>query len=106
MLPIVDGVLVLAMVGVSVHGGLTLPPTARVPVHFGPRGYNRWLPKTAGLVLWPAVGVTVLALAIGIARSRPDGGSGPRIAFTVAFAAMLAGQMGALRVARTRSHRG
>lgn len=105
VLLIVDDLVVLAMVGVSVHGGLTLPPTARVPVHFGPLGYNRWLPRTAGLVLWPAVGVAVLAVAIGIARSRPDGGSGPPVPFTVAFVVMLVSQLGALRVARTRGHR-
>lgn len=101
MLFVIDDVVVVAMVAVSVYGALTLPPTARVPVHFGPLGFNRYLSKTAGLVLWPAVAVAVLALAIGIARSQPDGGSGPPVGFTVAFLVMLVTQVGALRVART-----
>lgn len=103
MLLVIDDVAVFAMIAVSVYGALTLPPTARVPVHFGPMGYNRWLSKTAGLVLWPAVAVAVLAMAIGIARSQPDGGSGPPAGFTVAFVVMLVTQIGALRVARTGS---
>jgi hypothetical protein len=43
----IDGVLLLAIISVSLYGAATLPPGAQAPVHFGPAGYNRWLPEKA-----------------------------------------------------------
>lgn len=58
----VGGLLVFAMIGVSVRGWLTLPSDDRVPVHHGLRGYGRYLSKTAGLVTWPPAGIVIYGL--------------------------------------------
>ena len=63
---IVGGLLVLAMIAVSVRGWLTLPSGARVPVRHGFRGYGNYLSKTAGLVTWPAAGIFIYGLYIGV----------------------------------------
>jgi hypothetical protein len=62
----VGGLLVLAMIAVSVRGWLTLPSDARVPVHHGLRGYGNYLPRTAGLVTWPAAGIVIYGLYVGV----------------------------------------
>ena len=60
------GLLVLAMIVVSVRGWLTLPPDARVPVHHGLQSYGQYLPKTAGLGTWLAAGIVIYGLYAGV----------------------------------------
>lgn len=60
------GLLVVAMIAVSVRGWLTLPSDARVPIRHGLRGYGNYLSKTAGLVSWPAAGAVIYGLYIGV----------------------------------------
>jgi hypothetical protein len=104
---IIDGVLLLAMVGVSLYGASALPPGAQVPIHFGPASYNNWVSKSVGLTLWPASGAVLYAILVVAARNqRVNGGSGPPAGLTVALALMLVTQVGALRVALNRSGRG
>jgi len=99
----VGGVLVLAMIAVSVRGWLTLPPDARVPVHHGLRGYGTYLPKTAGLIAWPAAGIVIYGLSIGVFAedlATHDRGTGAPLLFLPAvLVVLIAVQMGALRAA-------
>ncbi len=58
----------LLMVLVAVFGLLTIPPRARVPVHFGfGGGANRWWGRTAGLLFYPGVGVVISAFELLVA---------------------------------------
>jgi hypothetical protein len=58
---VIGGVILLAMIGVSWYGAVTLPGDARVPIHFGVSD-NNFVPKRAGLVMHPAAGAVVLLL--------------------------------------------
>jgi len=73
---VIGGVLLLAMFGVACYAWITLPADARVPVHFG-AGYNNFVSKRVGLITHAAAGVLVYVL--------------------------LAVQIGAIKVARTKS---
>lgn len=102
---IIGGTLLLAIIAASLYGAATLPPGARVPVHFGPGGYNRWLPKQAGLALWPALGVIVYLIILATDHDQGIHGS-PATGLTVALGVILVTQIGALAVALTRGRRG
>jgi hypothetical protein len=101
---ITDGVLLFAIIGISLYGGATLPPGAQVPVHFGPGGYNRWLPKKTGLAMWPALGAVVCVIIVVTAHDKGIHGS-PAVGLTVALVVIMATQIGALVVALTRVRR-
>ena len=103
-MPVVDAVLVVAMVCLSWWGALRLPPDARVPVHFGPWSPHTAVPKTPGLVLWVAVGV-VTYLAAGVLVFRRTATVAAQLGLTVALATILMTQAVAvaLAVARSRS---
>jgi hypothetical protein len=100
---VTGGVVLLAMFGVSAYGWVTLPADARVPVHFG-TGFNNFVPKRVGLILWPAAGVLVYVLTI-VASHHPTHGSksAPEFILPVIMLVLLAVQFGAIRVARGRS---
>lgn len=105
---IIDGVLLLGMIGVSLYGAARLPDGAQVPIHFGPGSYNNWVSKNIGLVLWPAAGMVVYVILIITHRSGQASGrsgSGLAVGLTVALVVMLVTQVGALRVAFSRSGR-
>jgi hypothetical protein len=102
---IVGGVILLAMIGMSWYGWVTLPADARVPVHFG-AGYNNFVPKRIGLILHPAAGalvfvITILAshhaIAVHGSKSAPD------VILPIIMVVLLAVQFGAIKVARSRS---
>jgi hypothetical protein len=103
---IIGGALLLAMICVSLYGAATLPPQAQMPVHFGPAGYNRWVPKSTGLVIWPALGVVVYAIIVVTVRDhQTHGGLGPAAGLSIALGVMLITQIGALTVALSRNRR-
>jgi hypothetical protein len=103
IVPVIDAVLVVAMVCLSGWGGVRLPPDARVPVHFGRWSRSTAVPKTPGLVVWAAVGVvTWLGGVLGAART---GGPTARAALTLALATILVTQGVAVALAVTRSRR-
>jgi hypothetical protein len=103
---IIGGALVLAIICVSLYGAATLPAGARVPIHFGPVGYNNWLPKNVGLTIWPTLGAVIyVILAITIHDHQTHGGLGPAAGLSIALGVMLIAQIGALAVARNRSRR-
>jgi hypothetical protein len=104
------GLLVLAMIAMSTRGWRTLPPDARVPVQRGLRGYGTYLSKTAGLVTWPASGIVVYGLYIGVfaedLATHYRGTEMPLLFLPVVLAVLIRGQMGALRAAATSSRPG
>jgi hypothetical protein len=101
---IIGGALLLAMICVSLYGAATLPPGAQMPVHFGPAGYNRWVPKNTGLVLHPAFGTVVFAIIVVTVRNHQTHGDlGPAAGLSIALGVLLIAQIGALTVALSRS---
>jgi hypothetical protein len=57
----------LLMVLAAAWGLLVLPPQARVPVHLGFGGATRWWGRTAGLLLYPGIGVAISAFELLVA---------------------------------------
>jgi hypothetical protein len=102
---LIDGGLLLAMIGVSLYGKVALPSGAQIPVHFGPGGYNRWVSKNVGLTMWPALGVLVYVILIVTSHDPGTHGS-PTTGLTIALSIMLVTQVGALAVALSRGRRG
>jgi len=97
---IIDAVLLLGIVAVSLYGGTHLPAGARMPTHLGPGGYGNWQPKSFALVTYPLIGGGIFVYLAVTARSHEhSGGSGLPIGLTIALAAILASQIGALRAA-------
>lgn len=97
---VVEGLLVLAMVIVSLYGARSLPAGAQVPIHFG-GSYNNWVPKPLGLIIWPGVGIAVSVLLNVLARAEE--GSLLEIILPIVLAVGLAVQLGAIKAARTRN---
>ena len=96
-MPVVDALLVVAMVCLSGWAAVRLPADARVPVHFGPWSGRTAVPKAPGLVLWVSVGVvTYLAAALGAVRSAD---TDARAVLTVALATILVAQSVAVGLA-------
>jgi hypothetical protein len=105
---IIDTVLLLAIVGVSVYGAVTLPNDAELPLHLGPAGYTNWQRKNFALVLWPALAVAVYLILVvsGHGQQGTSGRGLPLpIGLTVVLAIMLASHVGALNVAIRRGGR-
>jgi len=103
---IIGGALLLAMICVSLYGAVALPPGAQLPVHFGPAGYNRWVPKKTGLVLHPAVGAVAYSIiVVNVRDHQTHGGLGPAAGLSIALGVILITQIGALTVALGRSPR-
>ena len=48
---VISGLLLGAMIGMSRSGARTLPPDARVPLHFGIGAYNNFASKTTGAIV-------------------------------------------------------
>jgi hypothetical protein len=96
----VGAALLLAMIGVSWYGWITLPADARVPIHFG-ASYNNFVPKRLGLIIHPAVGALVYVIvAVAIHRST---GTSPGFIVPLVMCVLLIVQVGAVKVARGRS---
>ncbi len=102
----IGGVILLAMIGVSWYGAVTLPSDARVPIHFGV-SYNNFVSKRAGLVMHPAAGaLAFLLLAFGTHGHSAGNASArgtPYLFVPVIMCLLLVVQIGAVRVARRRS---
>ena len=103
---VIDGVILLAMIGVSWYGAVTLPSDARVPIHFG-GSYNNFVPKRIGLVIHPAAGAVVFLLSVFVGHGHTaNGGSSKALTHVfsvIILCVLLAVQVGAVRVARRKS---
>jgi hypothetical protein len=103
---IIDAVLLLGIFAVSLYGGTHLPAGARMPTHYGPGGFGNWQPKSFALVTYPLVGTGIFVyLAVTAKSHQQSGNSGLPIGLTIALAAILAGQIAALRAALNNSGR-
>jgi hypothetical protein len=100
----IGGVLLLVMIVFSWYGAVTLPRTARIPVHWG-FGYNRFLSKRAGLILWPAGGALIYGI-VGVLGGNAwwshgnSGGWEPAFFMTAIMGTLVAFQAGALAASR------
>jgi len=99
---VIGGVVLLAMIGVSCYGWVTLPADARVPIHFG-AGYNNFVSKGLGLVIHPAAGVLVYVINAVTTHNNPSKASSAIYIFPIVLCVLLVVQVGAIRVARNRS---
>jgi hypothetical protein len=103
---VVGAVVLLAMIGVSWHGFVSLPANARVPVHWGPTSYNSFVSKRLGLVIHPAAGALVYVILV--ATQSVEAGHGRpttplEVILPLVMCLLLVVQAGAIRVARTRA---
>jgi len=98
---VVGGLVLLAMVGISVYGWRTLPPDARVPLHRGPGGFGNWQPKALALITYPVGGAVVFAIALTATFSaisrKPALGLIAPLAFLAIFFAQYFAVMAAIR---------
>jgi hypothetical protein len=102
---VIGALIVVAMIGVALYGALTLPSDARVPVHHGIGGYNNFVSKTVGLIVWPAMGALIYGLFVAVSEDviKPNHsgrGSAPLIIILVALAAACGFEWGAISAAR------
>ena len=101
---IIESILLLGTIAVSLYGATVLPPTAQWPLHLGPGGYGNWVPRNVGLLMGPAIATVVFVILVVTAHSQQaDGTSSLPTGLTIALAAMLANQLGALKAAQARS---
>ena len=104
------GLLVLAMIALSLRGWRTLPADARVPIHRGFRGYGNYQSKTAGLVTWPAAGIVIYGLYSAVfaeALSTHSGNGGMfLLPLPLVLVVLTAAQIAAIRAAGRTSRRG
>ena len=92
------GTLLAVMIALSWYGAVTLPPTARIPVHWG-FGWGSYVPKPAGLIIWPVAG-TVIYVLLGVGSRGLRGDLAPTILMIVIMGMLAAFQAGALAAAR------
>lgn len=101
---VVSGLLVGVMIGVSWFGARTLPPGARIPLHYGPGGYGSFASRKTGLIVWPGAGVVICALLVGVSEGvvKPNHGSNGTalIILPIVLVGLIAAQWGAISRAR------
>lgn len=95
------GAVLLAMIGVSCYGWVTLPADARVPIHFGV-GYNNFVSKGLGLVMHPAAGALIYVIS-AVTMHNPAKAASAVYIFPAIMCVVLIVQVGAIKVARGRS---
>jgi hypothetical protein len=101
---IVAAVAELVMIGVSCYGWVTLPADARVPIHFA-AGYGQFMPKPVGLIAHPVAGLVLLVVYFSTSRHHPGthGSGSAEIIVPILACVLIAVQIGAISVARSRS---
>jgi hypothetical protein len=101
---VIGGLLLAVMIGISCYGAVSLPPDARIPLHYGIGSYNNFASKTTALVLWPAGGALIFALltAVSVHAIKPNhpGGGAPAIITPIALAIAAATQWGAISLGK------
>jgi hypothetical protein len=102
---VISGLLLAAMIGISWYGAVTLPPDARIPIHYRLGAYNNFASKTTGLIVWPVVGALAVAVlaalsAHAIKPNHSGGGQVPLIILPILLLVITAAQWGAISVAR------
>jgi hypothetical protein len=104
---VIGALLLLAMVGISVYGAITLPSDARIPLHYGIGSYGNFAPKTVGLIMWSAGGAVIYGIFVAVSEHaiKPNhGGSGPaQFIMPVVLVLVVALEYGAISLARGRT---
>jgi hypothetical protein len=105
---VIGAVLLAAIVFMSWYGWTTLPGDARVPIHFGV-GYNNFVSKRIGLLMYPGGGLVIYVIMAVVIHSDSVNGTPnklpPTVGFPLGLGVILLTQMGAIRVARRMSGR-
>jgi len=101
---VIGGLLAGVIIGIAAYGWVTLPADARVPVHHGIGSYNRFLSKTAGLIVWAGVGLLLFGLQIAVSqyaiKPNHSGSSPALIIIPIVLAIAVPFEWGAIAVAR------
>jgi hypothetical protein len=104
---LVGTLLLFVMICVSLYAAATLPPEARLPIHYGFGSYNNFAPKTVGLIMWPAAGALVYGLLVVTANDalKPNHASSSTalIVLPAVLALLVVLQLGAISAARRSS---
>ena len=102
----IAGVVLLAMIGVSWYGAVTLPSDARVPIHFGVT-YNNFVSKRVGLVMHPLAGAVIFLTLAFVQHGHTANGTPskthPYVILPIILCVLLVVQVGAIRVARRKA---
>jgi hypothetical protein len=97
-------VILAAMIAIAAYGAVTLPPDARVPIHHGIGSYNNFVPKTAGLIVWPAGEALIYAILVGVSQGalKPNHAGRPAalVIMPIVLALVCAFEWGAISAAR------
>jgi hypothetical protein len=96
----IGGAILLAMVGVSWYGWVTLPSDARVPTHFGPVSYNNFRAKRVALVIYPVVGAVCLLILTFVSRGSAAHHGPTDVILPIVMVVILITEAGAIRAAR------
>lgn len=78
-------------------GFLTLPPKSRVPVHLGLTGANRRWGRTAGLLLYPGLGLVVAGFELLVAAPSRARAGVVALPLGLILVLLLALQLAAIR---------
>ena len=101
---LLSGVILLAMVAVSAYGAVTLPPDARVRVHWPRSSYGEGASKRTGLLIWPVAGVVFEGFLLAVyASSHLHDRTGGLVALLIAMCILLAFQTAAVAAARRKT---
>ncbi|WP_300612144.1 hypothetical protein [Trebonia sp.] len=94
-------VVLLVIMGMSVYAARTLPPDAQIPIHHGIGGYNNWVSKSTGLVIWAAIGAVIFVItAVTAASAHAGSKSTPSLILPFVLLVVACGQYGAIRAAQ------
>lgn len=108
---VVSGLLLVWMLALTRHAWRTLPPGAKVPVHGGLFGWDKWRPKESALLIWPVFAGLIWLLNLGImiftvadAAARSDDGMAVVFAlFLFSMVSLSVGERLALKAADRRA---
>lgn len=90
----------LLMFLVAGWGFVTLPPEARVPVHFGLGGANLWWGRTAGLLMYPGIGIVISLFELLVASPSRARAGLVALPLGVILVLLLVFQVAAIKRAR------
>jgi hypothetical protein len=96
------GVFLLAMVALSAYGEVTLPPQARVPVHWAGR-YDNFRSKRQGLLTYPVISAGLYGLLALLSQIRSRGhsaGSVLSVVLPIVMCVIFVTEIGAISTAR------
>lgn len=70
----IGGVFLLAIITLAAYAAVTLPPQARIPMHWAGR-YDNFRSKRYALIAWVIISAGLYALLAGVSQVRSHGNS-------------------------------